>query len=222
MLARGRRPRQLGSDDGFTLVELVMTVAIVGIIVAGLAGIVLRYLQDTVDTTTRLSESHDVQFTAAYWQRDVASTGLRSSTYDTTTHSFSLVQSVAPSGGLALCPLPTGTKVVTLAWSEYSSLNSQGTPDRVTVTYVAQADGTVYELVRVRCEGTAVDSQVEVAHHLRAVPTISCRTATGGTSCTGAGADVPTVVRLSLDARAADARDTSSYTATLVGKRRQS
>ncbi|MEZ0577184.1 type II secretion system protein J [Nocardioides sp. MH1] len=212
------RPR---SDDGFTLIELVVTVAIVGIIVAGLGGVIIRFLQDTVDTQARLTESHDVQFTAAYWQHDVASIGLRSSTYDATTHSFALTQSVAESGSLATCSLPTGTKVVTLAWSEYSSLDSQGSPDKVTVTYVAQPDGAVYQLLRVRCEGGTVDSTIEVAHNLRVVPTVACVTASGGTGCAGAGSDVPAVVKLSLDARTADAHGSASYTATLVGQRRQ-
>jgi prepilin-type N-terminal cleavage/methylation domain-containing protein len=209
------------SDDGFTLIELVVTVAIVGVIVAGLAGVILRFLQDTVDTETRLTESHDVQFTAAYWQRDVASIGLRSSTYNTSSHSFALLQSVSTSAALASCTLPSGTTVVTLAWSEYSSLDSQGSPDKVTVSYVAQADGTVYKLFRVRCEGATKDSQQEVAHNLRVVPTVACVTASGGTTCTGDDSNVPTIVKLSLDARAPGAHDSSSYTATLVGQRRQ-
>lgn len=213
------RPR---SDDGFTLIELVVTVAIVGIVVAGLGGVVLRFLQDTVDTRTRLAESHDVQFTAAYWQHDVASIGLRSATYDSSSHSFALQQSVSTSAALASCTLPSGTTVVTMAWSEYSSLNSQGTPDRVTVSYVAQADGTVYQLLRVRCEGATKDSQQEVAHNLRIVPTVTCVTASGGAGCGGSGADVPVVVKLTLDARPPDATGASSYRATLVGQRRQS
>ena len=62
--------------------ELVVTVVILGIIVVPLTGVVLAYLRNTVDTEARLTESHDVQFAAAYWQRDVASIGVRSSTYD--------------------------------------------------------------------------------------------------------------------------------------------
>jgi prepilin-type N-terminal cleavage/methylation domain-containing protein len=213
-----RRPR---SDDGFTLVELVVCVAIVGIIVTGLAGVVLAYMKNTVDTEARLTESHDVQFTAAYWQRDVASIGVRSSTYNATTHSFPLLQSVAKSGSLASCSLGGGTPVVTLAWSEYQSLDSQGTPKTVTVTYVARVDGTVYTLSRVRCTGTSVDSEVEVAHNLHAVPTVACVTPSSGTSCNGVATDVPTLVTLSMDVRDPEGQGTASYTATLTGERRQ-
>ena len=62
--------RRLGTDDGLTLVELVVTIGIVGMIVVPLSGVVLAYLRNTVETQQRLTESHDVQFAAAYWQRD--------------------------------------------------------------------------------------------------------------------------------------------------------
>ncbi len=72
--APARTPRR---EDGFTLPELIITVTIIGIIAAGLTGVVISYLKTTTDTQSRLTESHDVQFAAAYWQRDVASIGVR-------------------------------------------------------------------------------------------------------------------------------------------------
>src|SRR5262245_47100134 len=137
---------RLNGDDGFTLIELVMTVAILGIIAVALTGIVISYLRTTVDTQARLTESHDVQFAAAYWQRDVASIGVRSTTFDSdpNVHSFALQQSV----GLPACTLPAGaTEVVTLGWSDYASLGSTDAPTLIKVTYASRPTGSSFELL---------------------------------------------------------------------------
>ncbi|AIY16966.1 hypothetical protein GUY44_16690 [Pimelobacter simplex] len=194
------------------MIELVITVAIMGIIVTALTGVVISYFKTTVDTQARMTESQDVQFAAAYWQRDVASIGVRA--YDAPSKSFPLQQSVNVSPS---CTLPSGTTVVTLAWSEYVSPDSTVTPPKITVSYVARAVGGAYELVRIRCSGSAVDSTVRVAHSLRAPPTVSCNVA-----CTGSGADVPSVVRIDLAVLDPEGHDTVAYTATLSGERRQS
>jgi prepilin-type N-terminal cleavage/methylation domain-containing protein len=209
--------RLLGGDSGFTLVELVLTVAIVGIIVVPLTGVVFGYLRNTVDTSARLTESHDVQFTAAYWQRDVASIGVRSGSYDSSpaVHSFPLQSSV----DLPPCsPLPTGaTAVVTLGWTDYAS----AAPSLVKVTYATQPHGAVYELYRIRC-GTQ-SSTVRLADNLNAVPARSCENAAGATiACTGSGNQVPAVVKLTLQAHDNSSHHIGAYTATLVGQRRQS
>ena len=146
-------------DDGFTLPEMVITVAIIGMISAGLAGVVISFLKTTTATQSRLTESHDVQFAAAYWQRDVASIGVRS--YDSGTKSFPLQQSVNVTPA---CSLPSGTPVVTLAWSKYTSSDSTATPITVTVSYVARVDTGGYNLLRTRCTGSTVDSSFELMH----------------------------------------------------------
>jgi prepilin-type N-terminal cleavage/methylation domain-containing protein len=205
------RVRARRNDDGFTLIELVLTVAIIGVVTTALTGVIISYLKTTVDTQSRLTESHDVQFAAAYWQRDVASIGVRG--WDSTSKTFPLQQSVDVT---PTCGLPAGTTVVTLAWSEYTSLDSTVTPTTVTVSYVAQPDGAGYDLFRVRCTGSTVDSTVEVTHSLNALPTKSC-----DVSCSGSGNNVPTVVELHLSVLDPDGNGTTAYTATLLGERRQ-
>ena len=210
---RVRRAARRG-EEGFTLIELLVTVVIVGIIVTGLAGVIISYLKVTVASQSRITESQDVQFAAAYWQRDVASIGVR--TYDSTSKSFNLAQSVdvtLPSG----CTLPSGTRVVTLAWSRYDTTVSTDSPTLVTVSYVAQATGSTYRLLRVRCTGGSVSSTVTVSRTLRAVPTVAC-----DVSCTGTGANVPNVVSLSLSVLDPENRgSTTQYDMTLSGERRQ-
>lgn len=213
---RTRLRDRLAAEDGFTLPELVITVAILGLIVVPLTGVVLGFLRNTADTQARMSESHDVQFAAAYWQRDVASIGVRSNTYndDPAVHSFPLEQSV----GLGACALPAGASaVVTLAWSEFSG----ATPATIKVTYATRARGAAYELLRVRCGGS--DSTVSLASNLTAVPTVTCEGSGGGTiPCTGGGSSVPAVIKLGLSVHDASGRSLSSYDATLTGERRQS
>lgn len=205
-------------DDGMTLIELVLCVAIVGIIVVSLTGVVMGYLKASVSASARMTESHDVQFAAAYWQRDVASIGVRSPTYDPSdaVHSYALLQSI---GVTPACPLPSGTTVVTLAWSAYD-VATPDTPDTVTVTYLASGHGAGtalrYDLQRVRCTGTTVTSTTTVADNLVSVPTISC-----STTCTGAGNAVPIEVRMDLVSNDPDGHHAATYTATLAGERRQ-
>lgn len=195
--------------DGFTLPELIITITIIGTIAAGLAGVVISYLKTTTDTQSRLTESHDVQFVAAYWQRDVASIGVRS--YDSGTKSFPLQQSVNITPA---CSLPSGTRVVTLAWSQYTSLDSTATPTTVSVSYVAEPDTGGYNLVRTRCTGATKDSELEVMHSLNALPTVTC-----DISCTSAS--VPTVVSLNVSVLDPDGHGTTARTASLSGERRQ-
>jgi prepilin-type N-terminal cleavage/methylation domain-containing protein len=197
-------------EDGFTLPELIITVTIIGIISAGLAGVVISFLKTTIDTQSRLTESHDVQFAAAYWQRDVASIGVRG--WDSVTKSFPLQQSV---GVTPACSLPPGTPVVTLAWSQYSSLDSTQLPTTITVSYIAEPDAGGFNLLRVRCTGSTVDSSFEMTHSLNALPTVTCNTA-----CSAAP-NVPVVVELHLSVLDPDGHGTTPFTATLSGERRQ-
>jgi prepilin-type N-terminal cleavage/methylation domain-containing protein len=219
MRASLRRLRD--EETGFTLIEMVMTVGILGIIVSALTGVVLSYFRVTVDTEVRLTENHDVQLAAAYWQRDVASIGVRSNVYDTASHSFALQRSVDVAG----CPL-TGasagaTPVVTLAWSEYTSLDSSAAPGKVGVTYAYRA-GALY---RVRCDlaTSAVSSTLKLADNLSAAPVASCfDPARTSTACTGTGGNVPAFVDLRLQVLDASGHDDTIYDRTLSGERRQS
>jgi prepilin-type N-terminal cleavage/methylation domain-containing protein len=62
-----------GDEGGFTLVELIIGVAIVGLLMVAAASALIVSLRTTGVTNSRLSESHDVQITSSYLANDMQS-----------------------------------------------------------------------------------------------------------------------------------------------------
>lgn len=153
MLMKLRRQR----DDGVTLVELLITIAILTIIIGPLTGALIVYLRNTDDVGRRLSESHDAQISAAYFAQDVQSIGVR----DWSVAPFALKQSVeldvAATGGLYPCGTATTPNArLRLAWDDPQT--ASGTPQVVRVAYVVQTVGVERQLRRITCSGPPGDS----------------------------------------------------------------
>jgi prepilin-type N-terminal cleavage/methylation domain-containing protein len=200
--------------DGFTLVELLVAIVILGIITVPLSSVVIGFFRSADATTARLIESHDVQIATAYWAQDVASIGTHS-----TTSPFALNQSVetgvAYNAGLYQCGAAgTPNAIVRLAWDDSSG---PGTT-LVRVAYVVQTFSGQTELHRLRCNGSAVVvSDVTVAHDLdpSTPPVLVC-----STTCTASPA-VPRSVTLTLTIK--DPKNLGgAYVVGLTGQRRQS
>ena len=213
ILERLRRPR---GDHGFTLIEMVMTVGILGIISATLLGVVLQYLKTASDTGARLNESTDQQFISTYWQNDVSSLGRQ-------TFSGSVPLAPAQSvfvnaAGPTSCGTSVGTVVVAFAWNEFN-VNAVN-PDNAWVTtphevaYVTVPAGYRMLLKRVRCRNGAASQPQTVAHNLTATPTISCDTSCGSTS-------PPNRVSMTFIVKDADTPNSQGYTTTVSADRRQ-
>ena len=216
------RVRRTHHESGFTLIELVVSVAILGVVSAALLGIVLQYAKTTVDTRSRLTESTDQQFISTYWQDDVSSLGRRS--LDVATATFSTDQSVfIGPGGPGGCGSSAGSVVVSFAWNEFdvgtappaNPWNSK--PQQV--AYVTVPNGSRLLLQRVRCSNGVEKPATTVAHNLTAAPTISCDTDTATTRC-----PPPTLPnRVSMTFTVQDAANANSpgYTTTVSADRRQ-
>jgi prepilin-type N-terminal cleavage/methylation domain-containing protein len=203
-------------DGGFTLIELLITMVILGVITFPLMDVVLGSFTNSATTQARLAESHDEQIAAAYWQQDAASIGIRSSTYDTTAHTFPLLQSV----GIAFpCALPAGdTAVAVLGWNRY---DTTGTATQITIVWATATVGTQNQLLRLHCTAGALDATAVMAHDLDPAnpPVLTCA-GSAGSSCTGSGSAVPATLSLRLTIK-----DPSGvgqpFAVTLTGQRRQ-
>jgi prepilin-type N-terminal cleavage/methylation domain-containing protein len=125
------------ADGGFTLVELIVSIAVLGVVAAGLTALMLGALTTNRQTATRLTESRDIQFATAYLADDVQG-------------ATSVV-----SGVTARCG--TGTAVLELRGASYTAGSLAA---RVTVvSYVLQTptvDGVpTGQLHRLACEADA-------------------------------------------------------------------
>jgi prepilin-type N-terminal cleavage/methylation domain-containing protein len=194
-----KRRAAIRGDGGFTLIELLVTIVILGVIALPLANVVIGYFLNSSTTTARLSESHDEQIAAAYWQQDVSSIGVRGA-FDPISGTFPLQQSVNTT---MPCALPAGTVVVTLAWNQY---DASGNATLVGAAYLKQ--GTT--LIRAHCTGSTLDSTATLAHNVNGTPAISS---------TGTGT-VPATVSMTFNVREPSGKG-QPYTVTVQGQRRQ-
>ncbi len=222
--------RKARREDGFTLIELVITVAIVGIIVTALGGVMISYLKVSNSTQSRLNESTDQQLTSAYWQQDVSSLGLRSFDAAATGNQIQTQESAragaAPSGIPSGCTgaVGGGTVVAGFVWNDYpigAAASAAWDANVNGVLYVAKAVGLQWELSRTRCSTSGSTVTNVIAHRLTGAPTAACLNAAGAsTSCTGT-APLPAAVTLTMTVSDKSAATSTGYTTTLTAQRRQ-
>ena len=200
--------RRRGDDSGFTLVELVMTVAILGIIIVPLGNFVLSYFQNYPTTENRVADSHDMQIAAAYVSNDVANAGVHSS-YTSATTAQSVWSTSFPGSS---CGGSAGTIVLLLKWDTWTvgpnGGGAFGAPS--SVAYVNES-GVLH---RIYCaNGSTTSSDSVLVHGLQSA-SVAC-----STTCEGSPA--PTTVNLTLNI-STGSDDTAATSVVLTGRRRQS
>jgi prepilin-type N-terminal cleavage/methylation domain-containing protein len=144
-------------DSGFTLVELLVAIAILGIIVPTITTAIVLGLKVTSATTAQLAASHNRQLLAGFFTSDVQSavTIADETSADTTT-----------------CMSAGETLVGRLSWTD---VNSAGTSTARVVTYVTATVSGEKQLIRHACTGAVMSSVVAV--HADVSGNLDCTTA---------------------------------------------
>lgn len=144
------------TDRGMTLVELLITVTILGVIMSSLAAAVIVMLRSEAPTRDRIAESKDVTFLQAWIPTDLAS---------------AVSRNVEPTYQPAAATMLPGTNVITITRPD---LSGSSAPSYVTISYRYVNDGDEWQLRRYEIRNPNGPSpevtQVGVAHELAAPP----------------------------------------------------
>lgn len=203
------------AEGGFTLVELMVAIAILGVITVPLAGVVLSALRNQQATADRLALSHDAQISAAYFAADIGAVGVRDYTSPAPAGSSQPFQpsiqlgAAYNAGGRVCGTAATPVAALRLLADDW---NGSASPPTVGVQVVAYyLAGSA--LHRIKCTGTATpESDVVLAHNVDAATlAVTC-----SSTCTAAA--VPQQVTLAFTVRAPA---TTPYQITMTGQRRQ-
>jgi len=213
-------PQRVAADErGFTLVELLLAIAISAIVLGAVTQVVIVFLKTSDQTTARLVESRDAQTTSAYFANDVAAIGTRDYTDPTNPVLKQSVQNGVSNPTFYPCG-SAGTSVVRLAWDNATKGTVVAVPAVMTVTRVAYSavpTGSRYALHRLTCSGSSTPlTDIVIAHDLTAVPTVTC-----DVTCTGSGTSVPATITMTMISKDSLSR-LAPVTVTLTGQRRQS
>ncbi|WP_233150001.1 prepilin-type N-terminal cleavage/methylation domain-containing protein [Kineosporia sp. A_224] len=136
MLSQQRRPL----DDGFTLIELIVAIAILGVVVVSITGVLFSAITANNSTRDRLDSTRSEQFTATYFADDV--------------------QSADASGVVTSGAAQCGTSPLFVEFRGSSYVPSSPTTSRTVVTTYVLRSTTVNgvaarELHRLSCEANA-------------------------------------------------------------------
>ena len=141
-------------DHGMTLVELLVTVTILGVIMSSLAAAVIVMLRAEAPTRDRIAESKDVTFLQAWIPTDLAS---------------AVSRNIEPTYQPAAAAKLPGTNVITITRPDLTNTSTY-----VTISYRYVSSGDEWQLRRYEVRDASgpnpVVTQVGVAHELAAPP----------------------------------------------------
>jgi prepilin-type N-terminal cleavage/methylation domain-containing protein len=212
--------RRVRGEAGFTLVELLVAIVIMGIITVPLSDVVISALKHTGTTSDRLALSHDAQISSSYFARDVAALGLRTKTGWTFGGAMPYKPSVQLDAAYNADGYTCGTSATPSAAIRLLSDNwttQSDPPPTDVVAYYLKPAGDVSELHRIKCVGSSStpESDVVLAHNVKpGSVTVTC---SSPSTCT----DKPVPEQITVQFLATKP-SVGDYQITLNGQRRQS
>jgi prepilin-type N-terminal cleavage/methylation domain-containing protein len=193
---QARRP-----EEGFTLVELLITVMIMSMVIGALASVFVTSLNASRPTTQRIHESNDAQLIASFLVRDAQAAG--GTNPSTGTLDSSLGVSKTDDAG---CTAP-GNLVLRFKWLDRASLT-------VSHLHVANYsyDSSAKELARTTCVDGSAPSTLTLGNSVAAVSA----TCTPAANCPG----LPDSVAMTITATNNPNNAPTPYTYTLTASLR--
>jgi prepilin-type N-terminal cleavage/methylation domain-containing protein len=162
--------RAARSEDGYTLIELIISIIILATITGALSATFLTANNANANISERIHESNDAQLTAGFWSADAMAAGGVNPVTGTTDSGLGVFTATD-----ATCGLGGGTLVIGFKWKEWASRDSATTADTFTTRiaqYVYRA-GTA-ELERRTCADGTPTGSVTLATRVAAKPTTAC------------------------------------------------
>lgn len=171
------------AEQGFTLIEVLITIALMGIVSLALSDLVINALRQMSATSDRLDMSQDAQLGSTYFSRDVAAVGLRDYGAVGADGLLPFKPSVELDagwglGGVACGPLPDA--VVRLLSDNWDTTVTPAVRRTAVVAYYVKVADGVSELRRAQCLGpsTTPTSDVRIASNVKAGSlSVTCSTA---------------------------------------------
>ena len=205
-------------EQGFTLVEVLITMALMGVVSLALADLVINALHQMSATSDRLDMAQDAQLGSTYFSRDVAAVGLRDYGAVTADGMLPFQPSVQLSaaftaGGITCGPVPDA--VVRLLSDNWDTTVTPAVRRTAVVAYYVKVSDGVSELRRAQCVGpaTSPSSDVRIATGVKSGSlTVTCSSA-----CDSAVLPADITLRFLLTKPS-----TGDYPVVLTGLRRQS
>jgi prepilin-type N-terminal cleavage/methylation domain-containing protein len=216
-MSRATHELHIRDDCGFTLVELVIAMMILGLIMVPLLSSFVLNISSASESNQRVQDSLDAQVLSTYFTADVASSNTVA------------ISAASPPCGYS----GTGQLVIELMWADSGGANPQYVAYVATdVSTTSEADlhapAAVYELERLTCTNPAgpIVSSQPMARALRVIPSFAAfvggvpNLSCDGQSCASAIAPGPHAVALTTDEYGQPTDAAHDYIFTVTGTRR--